>query len=151
MLIVGGGRAGSWATDVGHVRPLVEDDIPAVAELHARVFGGNGPASQALRGYLTQIFCRHPWYDGTFPSLVYEVAGGKIAGVLGVMRRPMTLNGRLVRVAISHDFMVDPRSRWTLAALKLLRVFFAGPQDLSLANGNASSRKTWEAVGGTTS
>jgi hypothetical protein len=130
----------------------VEDDIPAVALLHARVFGsGNEPASQALRGYLTQIFCHHPWYDKTFPSLVYEVTGGKIAGVLGIMRRPMTLNGQLVRVAIGHDFMVDPRSRPTLAALELLRVFLAGPQDLSLADGNTSSRKIWEAFGGTTS
>jgi len=137
---------------MAHVRPLVEGDIPAVAALHATVFGGGGGRDpQTLRAHLTEVFCRHPWHDGKFPSLAYEAAGGEIVGVLGVMRRPMSLNGRPIQVAISHDFMVDPRSRSTLAAMELLRVFLAGSQDLSLADGTASSRKIWEAFGGTTS
>ncbi len=139
-------------TGVGGVRPLVAEDIPAVAELHARAFGGgHRRASPALRGYLTDIFCRHPWVDTAFPSLVYEAAGGTLGGVLGVMRRPMSLAGRPLQAAVGHDFIVDPRSRSTLAAVELLRAFLAGPQDLSLADGNASSRKMWEALGGTTS
>ncbi len=138
-------------TGVAGVRPLVDEDIPGVAELHARTFGGgHGQASPALRCYLTDIFCRHPWVDAAFPSLVYEAAGGKIAGVLGVMRRPMVLCGRPVQAAISHDFMVDPQSRPTLAGVQLVRAFLAGSQDLSLADGNAASRAIWEAFGGTT-
>ncbi len=133
------------------VRPLVEEDLPAVAELHARVFGGDGLASPALRGYLAETFCHHPWVDPALPSLVYEGAGGRIAGVLGVMRRPMTLHGRAVQAAVGHDFMVDPGARAPQAAVELARTFVAGPQDLTLADGNASSRRIWEALGGTTS
>lgn len=138
-------------TGAGRVRPLVEGDIPAVAALHARVFGaGAGSAAPALRDYLGTIFCRHPWADGTCPSLVYEAGGRGIVGVLGVMRRPMSLRGRSVQAAVSHDFMVDPCARTTPAAMELVRAFLAGPQDLSLADGNAASRKVWAAFGGLT-
>src|SRR4051794_40734299 len=44
--------------------------------------------------------------------------------------------------------MVDPRSRHTLVGIEMLRAFFAGPQDLSLAEGNDTSRQLWRALGG---
>ena|SRR2546422_2474260 len=134
------------------VRALVEDDIPQIAELHAKVYGGcDRPASPALRAYFTQIFCRHPWSDEDLPSLVYQQSNGNIVGVLGVMPRPMSMNGRPIRAAINHNFMVEPGKRATLAAVELIKAFLSRPHDLCLAEGNDLSRKMFEGFGGTRS
>lgn len=135
----------------GHVRPFHQDDLSQVADLHERVFGGGASsASPALKAYIEEIFWRSPWHDEALPSLVYEDACGRIAGCLGVMPRPMWLNGCRVRAAISHSFMVDPASRSTLAALQLVKTYFTGPQDISLADANHLSERMWGLAGGTT-
>lgn len=135
---------------MGHVRPFGEGDISELADLHQRVFGGGGPASPALKAYLEDIFCRNPWRDEALPSLVYEDDRGRIAGCLGVMPRPMWLNGCRLRAAVSHSFMVDPASRHTLAAVQLMKAYFAGRQDIALADANQLSRPLWGLAGGTT-
>jgi hypothetical protein len=63
----------------------------------------------------------------------------------------MFLGNQRVRLAVSNHFMVDPTRRSGMAALELNRAFFNGPQDLSVAEGGAVSRKIWEALGGQTS
>ncbi len=136
---------------IRQIRPFVEDDIPQVADLYQRVFGGgDNPSTPALRSYLNDVFFHNPWYDETLSSLVYEERVGKIAGFLGVIPRRMLLNGRLIRVAVSSSFMVEPGSRSSLAAVQLLKEFFSGSQDLSLTDGaNDTSRRIWERLGGT--
>lgn len=136
----------------GKVRPLTEDDVPEVAELYGRIFGVQRRSSaREVEPYLTEVFCRHPWRDDDLRSLVYEGAEGRIIGCLGVVPRPMSLNGRPIRAAITHTFMVDADRRATLAGIQLFQVFLAGPQDLSVAEGNDTSRRLWEAFGGATS
>lgn len=137
-------------SSTGRVRPLDEGDIAQVAALHQRVFGGGGSASPALTAYLEEIFCHSPWHDEALPSLVYEDDRGRIAGCLGVMPRPMWMNGCRVRAAVSHSFMVDPASRHTLAALQLVQAYFTGRQDIALAEANHLSRQMWALAGGTT-
>jgi hypothetical protein len=129
------------------IRPLVDDDMPAVTALHRRVFGSVGGSTQDLEATLRQVFCGHPWQDHRLPSLVYE-EGGEVRGCLGVMPRPIWVGDEPAVAAVSHNFMVDPRSRHTLSGLELLKAFFAGPQDLSLAEGNDISRRLWQALGG---
>lgn len=136
---------------MGRVRRLLESDIPQIADLHARVFGGTAEASPGLRSYLEEILCHHPWYDEMLPSLVYDDGGGRVVGCLGVMPRPMSMKGRPVRAAVSHTVMVEPGSRARLAGVELIRAYLAGPQDLSLAEGNSTSRRIWPAFGGTRS
>ncbi|MBI4638171.1 MAG: GNAT family N-acetyltransferase [Candidatus Rokubacteria bacterium] len=137
---------------IGRVRPLTEDDIPGVAGLHERIFGdGVGRPARKVAPYLTEMFCRNPWRDDELPSLVYEEADGRIIGCLGVMPRPMSLGGRPIRAAITHTFMVEADRRASLAAIRLVQAFLAGSQDLSLAEGNDTSRRIWEAFGGATS
>jgi hypothetical protein len=58
------------------------------------------------------------------------------------------MKGKAVQMAISHNFMVDSASRNTLAGMQLLKAFFEGPQDLSIAEGNSVSRRVWEGLGG---
>jgi hypothetical protein len=135
----------------GHIRPLVEEDVPQVASLFMRTFDFRGVYSQQrVEAYFTEILFHNPWYDETMPSLAYQDDGGRVVGCLGVMPRRMSLRGRPVQVAISHHFMVEPSSRRTLAAVQLLKTFLSGVQELSLAEGNELSHKVWMGVGGKT-
>ena len=133
----------------GRVRPLADDDLPGIADLYAHVYPER-PAAwlDGLKPRLEQILLHHPWRDERLPSLVYEDSSGAIGGFLGVLPRPMWFNGRRLIAAVSHSFLVAPGSRSSLAALQLARRFLEGSQDLSLAEGNDSSRRLWEGFGG---
>ncbi|HKQ30892.1 MAG TPA: hypothetical protein VJS66_06385, partial [Burkholderiales bacterium] len=130
----------------GRVRALTADDIAAVAGLYERVVHSRIPGA-VLRARLSRLLLRHPWYDASLPSLVYENRDG-VVGCLGVLPRPIIFDGQPVMAAVGHSFIVEPGSRSTLAALELERRFFAGPQDLSMAEGNEASRAVWEKCGG---
>jgi hypothetical protein len=128
-----------------------ERDLPAIASLHRRAFGpAGGVADERLEDRLSGLFFEHPWPDERLPSLLYEEPDGEVIGCLGVMARPMVLDGRPLLAAVSHNFMVAPDRRPSLVALELLRAFFAGPQELSIAEGNDASRRLWSTMGGTT-
>jgi hypothetical protein len=132
----------------GHVRPLVASDMPGIVALHERVFGPVASTRERLAAYLFQVFCQHPWLDAAMPSLVCEGPEGALLGCLGVMPRPMRLGGRPIWMAVSHHFMVTTEARPLLAGVRLLQAFCAGPQDLSLAEGNSLSRRIWEGLHG---
>lgn len=142
------------------IRPFVRDDIEQVAGLHQRVFGnGNNPAHRSLTPelqqsyaeYFERIFFRNPWLDEALPSFVHEEADGKITGFLGVLPRRMSLNGESISVALSSQFIVDPNSRASGAGVRLMKIFLAGPQELSLTDeANNTSRRLWEGLGGST-
>lgn len=133
----------------GVIRPLRQHDVESVAQLHESIM----PKSQyltrdSLRAYLSRILMQHPWRTDSLPSLVYEENDGRIAGCLGVVPRPMLFQGQPFTAAVGHSYIVDPGSRSALAALKLAKTFLAGPQDLSMAEGNNLSRRVWEMAGG---
>lgn len=139
------------ARTVGGIRPFVESDLPAIAELYVKVFPqGRQYSHQRLQARFSRILLQNPWYDPSIPSLVYEQQG-MVVGFLGIVVRPMMLGNVPLRVAVSNHFMVDPDSRSTKAGLSLLSKLFAGPQDLAIAESGDSSRKIWEALGGRTS
>ena len=140
---------------MGDVRPFREQDISQVAELHRRVFHTPpAPSAQlesAYYSYFNRIFLSHPMRHTELPSLVHTEAGGRITGFLGVMPQPMRIRNKSILAAVSSQFIVDPDSRSTLAALQLLKTFISGPQDLSLADeAGEDSRKLWERLGGAT-
>jgi hypothetical protein len=134
---------------MGHVRALAAADIEQVTTLHRGIYGEEAPRP-ALEQFLSDIFLGHPWADDDVPSLVYEDGKGRIVGALGVMRRPMTFEGRRLRTVVTHDFMVEPQSRATMAALELMKEVATSRQDLVLCDGNDRSRKLWEALDGRT-
>lgn len=136
---------------MGSVRPLVPEDIPQVIRLYATVFGPLPADTSELQSAFREIFLDHPWPDDDLPSLVYQDETQGIVGCLGVMPRPMSMEGRPVRAAISHTFMVHPGSRSSPVALALGRAFLSGPQDLSMAQCTSVSRRVFEAFGGSTS
>lgn len=141
-------RIPSAERTAGGVRPLAGADIPAVADLWTRCFPFETPSPARLAARLATVFLDHPWRDPDLPSLVHEDARGTPVGFLGVIPRPMSLDGAPLRAAVSTRLMVHPEHRGA-AALRLLQTFLRGPQDLSLADlGSASSRVLWERLGG---
>jgi hypothetical protein len=113
------------------VRPLIEDDIPQVADLYWTVLRGRKlPVPPAVRNNLRELYFTNPWIDSAIPSLVYDAGGGKVVGFLGVIPRKMSVCGQPIRVAFGGNFVVDPQSR-NLAGMHLLGTYMAGEQDLS--------------------
>ena len=145
----------SPSTRLKQIRSFKADDIPQVAELHAKVLRIADRVSPELmesyRAYFTEVFLSHPWPDESSPSLVHEEASGRITGFLAAMPRRLWFNGQTVRATITSQFVVDPDFRG-MAGLRLLSAALAGPQDITIADeSNADSRKIWEALGGSTS
>ncbi|MEY4641967.1 MAG: hypothetical protein RLZZ227_1961 [Pseudomonadota bacterium] len=136
----------------GRVRALHKDDIPKIAALHDRIVGrAPGKAPGSTEAHFTRIFLRHPWHNPALPSLVYETDSGEIAGCVGIMPRVMRYGGAPITVAVTHNFMVAPDARTAMAGLQLAQRVLAGPQDMSLAEGNNISRRIWERFGGSVS
>jgi len=135
----------------GEVRPFRRTDVAAVAALWRRCFPRDaGPAQGALASVVADVFLDNPWRQADLPSLVYTEDRGVVIGFLGVLARPMTLDGAPLRAATTTRLMVEPGRRG-IAAFRLLQTFLGGPQDLSLADfASGPSRALWERLGGTT-
>ncbi len=139
----------------GDVRPFAERDIPAVARLHHATFtpsaSNDGASLDRYRAYFTRVFLHNPSRSAALPSLVYEGPDGRVIGFLGVAPRRMMLNGQPVQAAISTQFVVDPSAHAGFVAVRLAKTFLDGPQDLSISDeANDTTRRLWEALGGTT-
>lgn len=131
-------------------RAFRETDVPAVASLWLRVFRQmeSAPPASLLR-YFEEVFFRNPWREEDLPSLVCEDREARIVGFLGVVPRKMVFRSKPIRVAVSTQLMVAPGKQYGLAAVELIRRFFAGPQDFSYTDGsNETSATLWEGLGG---
>jgi hypothetical protein len=133
------------------ILPCTREHLPGVVALFAEGAPDAADDPDALARYLEEVYLDHPGHDPELPSLICA-DGGRIDGFLGVVTRPMMLRGgQPLRAAASSNFRVrgGPGARNPLIAMRLLKRFFEGPQDLSVANGaNSLSKKIWEGCGG---
>jgi hypothetical protein len=129
----------------GGVRPAEPADLGALVDLHRRAFAAPAPRDD-LEALLGALFFGHPWRETAIPSLVCEREGA-IAGALGVLPRPMELEGAALTAALGHNLMVEPARRGSTVALELMRAFLCGAQQLSLAWGNDAARRIWRGLG----
>lgn len=134
---------------MSRLRPLVPQDLPAIGALYDRVHPGDDDAKRrARRAYFARIFFENPWRDDELPSWVAEDDAG-IHGMIGVMPRRMVFRGRPIRVVTGNHLLVDEAKRGSLAGVQLLKALLNGPQDLALADGNDTTKRLWEGIGGT--
>src|SRR5437899_1696328 len=102
------------------IRPFVDGDVAQVARLHEIAVRPGEPAGQngteLYDSYLAKVFLNHPSRDPEVPSLVYE-QDGSIVGFLGVVSRPMSMNGRRLRAAIGSQLVVDPSAATVMIAV----------------------------------
>ena len=130
------------------IRPFTPGDIPEVAALWRKVFLNSPPPTPpSFESYYREIFFTNPWASDRYPSLVYENDKG-IAGFLGVLPRPMVFRGRPIQAAVGTQFLVDKSLCRGFPALRLMKEFLAGPQDLSFTDGGRDvSAAVWTAAG----
>jgi hypothetical protein len=137
---------------VDPIQVFRRDDIPEVLGLFRAAFVRNGHSGPGqLDTYLDRVFFESPWYDEELPSFVYRDPSGAIIGFAGVQPRRLLLHGRPLRGAVATKLMVSPTAGDPLAAGRLLKKVFAGPQDLLFSDlGTDAGRRMWEGLGGAT-
>jgi len=133
------------------VRAAEIADIPAIVGLRARTFQKTShPSREAAEAYMRQVLFENPWREGALPSLIAEDEQGALCGFIGVLTRPMTIDGRSIRMAIVTQLMADP-DKGAMTGVLLLRSAMGGEQDFTFTDAaNEASRRIWERLGGLT-
>lgn len=132
------------------IRELFPNDIDQVADLHRQSGIGDAPRELTrLCDYYKTTFLDSPWHNPALSSLVCCDANGQITGFIGVLSRQMSYNKTPLNVAVAHRFMVNPQQASPLAAIRLMKQFLSGPQDLSISDGaNDQGKQFWLGSGG---
>src|SRR2546429_284764 len=95
-----------------YIRTFAPEDIPQVADLHRRVFGGADQTSpellDAYRTYFTDVYLRNAWLDEAGGALVHQEKSGKITRFLALMPRPMGFKGRTLEARVTFPIFVGP-------------------------------------------
>ncbi len=135
---------------LSRIRSFEPDDIPQVAALWLRIWRNScGDVPESLLLYFKKIYFENPWVEMDVPFLVHESENGQIDGFIGLIPRPMRLDGRPILSAVSCGIMVAPEVRGQGVGLALRERSFQGPQDLVFTDGAAASAKgIWEKAGG---
>ena len=130
------------------ITPLERADIPGVAQLFQIVMRRSTTQTPlSLQTYIEQLYLESPWRDESISSLVFK-RDGRVSGFISALSFPLTLQGTRIRAAIGGNFMIDPALANPLAGPRLLKMFLAGPQDVSYTDtANANARKMWEGLG----
>lgn len=119
---------------MSRIRPFTPDDIPPVAKMIAQTFTFAEKMNEAtIAGALDEILFHNPWIDEGLPSFVYEDSDGVVRGFLGVSPRTMKFKGETVKVAITHNFVVESGVRTPMAGVKLFKTMLDGAQDLVIS------------------
>ncbi len=131
------------------IRAFTKSDAVVVADLISKVLHDRrGPTPASLPAHLDELFLQNPWVEPDIPSYVYEDSQNKLVGFFGILPRRMTLLGKKVRLAFGSNFVVDPESRSSMAAIQLIRAFMKGAQDISITDSaNESSRQMLRSLG----
>lgn len=135
-----------------NIRPCLPQDLPGVADLFRKTFRcSQQPAPESLRTYFRDLYFHHPWQDERCCSLVYETREGQIGGFIGALPMRLRLDGQCLLAAVAGKFMIDSTVANPMAGARLLRSLLQGGQDLTISDtANETSRRMWEAAGGTT-
>ena len=148
----GGTLTFSGGGERGFIRPFRREDIPGVVTLRRHVFRlSERETPSDLADYFDVTFFGSPWCDPAFPSWVYEDERGAVGGFVGVLPRPFVWRNRPILAAVATQLMVAP-GVLVPVGLRLAKAFFAGAQDLSIADSaNEPALRLWTMLGGAAS
>lgn len=129
-------------------RPIVERDIQPAADLYWNFLRQRkGPAPPSICASLRELFFNSPVVDPEHPSIVYE-KDGKIVGLMGILARRMSFNGRPIRVGFGGNFVIRPDARSGLAAARLIGGYTTKDFDLCQTDStNEAARPFLERMG----
>lgn len=132
------------------VRACRPEDVEAVTRLFVKAFHKKFEPPAAMSAYFHRLYFENPWFDPNLSSVVIE-RDSAVVGFLGVMPLPVHIDGRSVRLAVGGNLMVDPDERDPMIAMRLLRRYFSGPQDVAFTDtANTAAARLWAAHGGST-
>jgi len=109
---------------VAHVRPMVEDDLEAVATLFLQRFrrGGGAPRGHAeIAACMKALYLDHPARQGCSDALVALDSSGAIGAFCGAVRTRFRFDGRPASVCVTGTLMASPAPGHVLAAVQILR------------------------------
>lgn len=130
---------------MSEVRPFTASDVSVVAEMFQRILRKTRqPATSSLEAYLQELFLDAPDAQPDITSLIHKRDDGSVSGFLGVLPLALDFEGRPLRGALCGTMMVDRHTEDPFAGARLVRAFFAGPQDISLTEtANDVSTAMW--------
>lgn len=124
------------------IRPFMPDDIPRVAELIADSFQFSKKMSLlSISMALEEVIFHNPWMFEEMPSLVYEHTDGEVKGFVGVSPRSMKFCDENIKVAITHNYVMQPGPFAALAGIKLFKTLLNCPQDLIISGSAGDTSK----------
>ncbi len=125
------------------IRNFESPDIEALQELYRVCFNEPSPPKpHFLNAYDADLVT----HDAP-ASLVCE-RDNKIIGFLGVTYTAFRYRDKQLLGAVTSKFMVHPNDQHSMAAVKMLKQVFAGPQDFTFSDlVNGSARQVWTAMG----
>jgi predicted N-acetyltransferase YhbS len=132
------------------IRPMRDEDLPAVAQLVAGGFPGFAAQSRPSQlAFLAATLRDQPWADSELPSLVAADDQDRVIGFVGCHARRLRLGDRAVRAACCSHLIVDPAHPPGALGARLLARFMAGPQELSYSDtANTIVARIWGLSGG---
>src|SRR5688500_2242494 len=116
---------------------------PDEAHVLATLRRGLNGHRHAYAAFMKRLVFESPWNDANLPSLAYHDSGGTVLATLSVMPRPMLFHTANIRMAAGRFAAADSTKGSARAVLELMERFLDGPQDLSIAVGDASIREIW--------
>ncbi|NLT07190.1 MAG: hypothetical protein GXY03_12890 [Solirubrobacterales bacterium] len=133
------------------IRPLVPDDLAAVAAIYADFDGRSRSEVPRLVEYFERAVLADPAADPEIPSLVYEDRGDGVVGAIFSHVRRFTDGERPVRIAFSGPLLARPDHRRRGVGALLLRRYLAGAQDVTATDGAVDEvQAMWQGLGGST-
>ncbi|MET0598480.1 MAG: hypothetical protein ABWZ57_11500 [Mesorhizobium sp.] len=134
---------------MSEVRPLEDDDIPAVATMFQRIFRHSGRASPSLEAYLRSLFLDRRRPHPEIRSRVHVAESGAISGFIGAFGLSLSFEGRPLKAAVCGSLMVEGHRDDPFAGARLLRAFLAGQQDISITEtANDVATAMWRKANG---
>ena len=109
---------------VAGVRPLIEGDLAAVADLFLQRFRGgrSDPRGRAeIAGCMKALYLDSPTRQGDADALVATCATGAIAAFCGGVRTRFRFDGRPASACVTGALMASPAPGTRLAVVQLLR------------------------------